>query len=283
MSTVRSIREILTGKPTLEGAGVRLRRIFGNTAEARLMDPFLLLDHFGSDNPDDYLAGFPWHPHRGIETITYMIEGKVEHGDSLGNRGVIGSGDIQWMTAGSGIIHQEMPQRYTGTMRGLQLWANLPAKNKMMPPRYRDVLGKQVPQVTLGEVKIKVIAGEIEGTKGAVGDVIIDPVYFDVIVPLHGSFSLPVKHDHTAFAYVLEGTGFFDEESKVRIDSGHLALFDEGESISVSTGDEPVRFIFVSGKPLREPIAWGGPIVMNSDEELELAFREYREGTFIKG
>ncbi|MEW6554663.1 MAG: pirin family protein [Actinomycetota bacterium] len=279
MATVRRIETVLESRYTMEGAGVRLRRVFANR-EARLMDPFLLLDHFGSANPDDYLAGFPWHPHRGIETITYMLEGEVEHGDSLGNRGTIGSGDIQWMTAGSGIIHQEMPQRYEGTLRGLQLWANLPAAQKMMSPRYRDISAAQVPEVDLGGARIKVIAGEIQGTRGAVGDIVIDPTYLDVDMPPDTSLDLPVKEDHNAFAFVLEGEGFFGGAQPVS--ANHLALFVDGDTVSVSTRSNPVRLIFVSGKPLREPIAWGGPIVMNTEEELEQAFREYREGTFIK-
>jgi redox-sensitive bicupin YhaK (pirin superfamily) len=282
MGTARQISKVLESRFTMEGAGVRLRRVFANN-EARLMDPFLLFDHFGSDDPDDYLAGFPWHPHRGIETITYMLDGVVEHGDSLGNRGTIGSGDIQWMTAGSGIIHQEMPQLYRGTMRGLQLWANLPASDKMMGPRYRDISAEQVPRVDLEGISIKVIAGEIEGTRGAVGDIVIDPTYLDVAMSPESSFELPVRPGHTAFAFVLEGAVFFDEEKSRQIEANHLALFGEGDSVSVSTLDRPARFVFVSGKPLREPIAWGGPIVMNTEEELEQAFREYRDGAFIKG
>ena len=281
MGETARIHEVLVGKPTREGAGVRLLRIFGYN-EARMMDPFLLLDHFGSDDPDDYLAGFPWHPHRGIETITYMIEGEVEHGDSLGNRGAIGSGDIQWMTAGSGIIHQEMPRRYEGTMRGFQLWANLPARDKMMHPRYRGILSGQVPEVDLDGVRIKVIAGDLGGTKGAVEDVVIDPIYFDIDVPAESSFELPVGPDRTAFAYVFEGMGSFGPGESQDVSPGQLALFGEGESISVTTGVQPVHFIFVAGKPLHEPIAWGGPIVMNTEEELELAFQEYRDGTFVK-
>jgi quercetin 2,3-dioxygenase len=281
MGNARQISKVWRSKPTMEGAGVRLRRVFGNY-EASLMDPFLLLDHFGSDDPDDYLAGFPWHPHRGIETITYMLEGEVEHGDSLGNRGTIGSGDIQWMTAGSGIIHQEMPQRYYGTMRGLQLWANLPASNKMMAPRYRDIAGSGVPEIVLANAKIKVIAGEIGGTAGTVADIVIDPTYLDVSMPPGSTLDLPVKYGHTAFAFVLEGAGSFNREGSPLLEAGHLVLFGEGDRVSVSTSDLPARFIFVSGRPLREPIAWGGPIVMNTEEELEQAFREYRDGTFVK-
>ena len=281
MSTAGRIEAVLESKYTMEGAGVRLRRVFANR-EAHLMDPFLLLDHFGSDDPDDYLAGFPWHPHRGIETITYMLEGEVEHGDSLGNRGTIASGDIQWMTAGSGIIHQEMPQRYGGTLRGLQLWANLPASDKMMSPRYRDISAQQVPEVNLDGAHIKVIAGELQGTRGAVGDIIIDPTYLDVNMPPGASLVLPVKEDHTAFAFIVEGEGFFGNEAQP-VSADHLALCVDGDTVSVATRSHPARFIFVTGKPLREPIAWGGPIVMNTEEELEQAFREYREGTFIKG
>jgi quercetin 2,3-dioxygenase len=280
MATTRRIETLLESRYTMEGAGVRLRRVFANR-EARLMDPFLLLDHFGSADPNDYLAGFPWHPHRGIETITYMLEGEVEHGDSLGNRGTIASGDIQWMTAGGGIIHQEMPQRYEGTLRGLQLWANLPAADKMMSPRYRDISADQVPEVSLEGARIKVIAGEVQGTRGAVGDIVIDPTYLDVGMPPETSLELPVKDDHTAFAFILEGEGFFGREAEA-VSANHLALCVDGDTVSVSTRSDAARFIFVSGKPLREPIAWGGPIVMNTEEELEQAFREYRDGTFIK-
>ena len=281
MNSVREISHIVEGKPTMEGAGVRLKRVFGYH-EAKLMDPFLLLDHFGSDNPDDYIAGFPWHPHRGMETVTYMISGVVEHGDSLGNKGAITSGDVQWMTAGSGIIHQEMPQPFDGTMMGFQLWVNLPAADKMMDPRYRDITADKIPQVSLDGMDIKVIAGELEGVKGPARDLVIEPLYCDITLPPRSSSQLSLQREHTVFAFVFEGEGYFDEGKTQAVPSNHLALFDKGESIHISTGDNPMRFLLVSGMPLGEPIAWRGPIVMNTQEELELAFNEYRQGTFIK-
>ncbi|MFX0188668.1 MAG: pirin family protein [Candidatus Hodarchaeota archaeon] len=268
--------------PTLEGAGVRLKRAFGNN-EVPLLDPFLLLDHFGSDNPDDYLAGFPWHPHRGIETITYMLKGKVEHGDSLGNGGVIESGDVQWMTAGSGIIHQEMPKRTDGFMIGFQLWANLPASHKMMDPRYRDVKKNQIPIVHLdNSVEVKIICGELNGTMGPVQDIVTDPEYLDVRIKPHSEFTHQTKIGHTVFAYIYEGEGFFDENRDPIKKVEQLIIFDDGDEINISTDDKDVHFLLISGKPIGEPVAWYGPIVMNTQEELRIAFEEYRRGTFIK-
>ena len=281
MSSTRDVVRTWMGKPTREGVGVNLMRIFGYY-EAEQMDPFLLLDHFGSSDPDDYIAGFPWHPHRGIETVTYMIDGEVEHGDSLGNEGMISSGDIQWMTAGSGIIHQEMPQPFSGTMRGFQLWVNLPARDKMMRPRYREVHANTVPEIEPDNLRVKVVAGQIEGTKGPVEDLAVDTSYFDISVPPRSSHRLPVNERHTVFAYVFEGEGFFEENRTAPVASGNVALFSRGESVYLSTVDTPMRFILVSGMALGEPIAWRGPIVMNTREELELAFEEYRAGTFIK-
>ena len=281
MSSTRDVVRTWMGKPTREGVGVNLMRIFGYY-EAEQMDPFLLLDHFGSSDPDDYIAGFPWHPHRGIETVTYMIDGEVEHGDSLGNEGMISSGDIQWMTAGSGIIHQEMPQPFSGTMRGFQLWVNLPARDKMMRPRYREVHANIVPEIEPDNLRVKVVAGQIEGTKGPVEDLAVDTSYFDISVPPRSSHRLPVNERHTVFAYVFEGEGFFEENRTAPVASGNVALFSRGESVYLSTVDTPMRFILVSGMALGEPIAWRGPIVMNTREELELAFEEYRAGTFIK-
>jgi redox-sensitive bicupin YhaK (pirin superfamily) len=277
----RKIVGLLEGRPTMEGAGVRLLRVFG-FSDASLTDPFLLLDHFGSANPEDYLAGFPWHPHRGIETVTYMIDGVVEHGDSLGNKGVISSGDIQWMTAGSGIIHQEMPQLFEGVMRGLQLWVNLPAADKMTSPEYRGVTAGQVPEVILDDIMFKVVAGEIGGTTGPVGDLVISTTYLDITVPPGVAYRLPVERDQTTFAYVFQGDGYFDEERGRAIHQNQLALLADGDRVFFSAGDRGMRFILVSGRPLREPVAWRGPIVMNTAEELDQAFREYREGTFIK-
>ncbi|MFW9786487.1 MAG: pirin family protein [Candidatus Thorarchaeota archaeon] len=282
MTETRSIKTILRAKPTMEGAGVRLKRVFGYH-ETELMDPFLLLDHFGSDNPDDYLKGFPWHPHRGIETITYMVQGKVKHEDSLGNAGAIESGDVQWMTAGSGIIHQEMPQRSEGAMMGFQLWANLPKSNKMMHPRYQDIKDSEIPVIeTESGAKVRIICGKLHGTCGPVSEIVTDPEYMDVIVPAGKEFVHSVKKGHTVFAYVFEGEGYFDENKENLIESEHLILFEDGDQVVAKASDKQLRFLLVSGMPIGEPIAWYGPIVMNNREELEVAFREYREGTFIK-
>jgi redox-sensitive bicupin YhaK (pirin superfamily) len=279
---IRKIKLTLKSRPTLEGAGVRLKRAFGYN-EVPLFDPFLLLDHFGSDNPNDYLAGFPWHPHRGIETITYMIRGVVAHGDSMGNEGVINSGDCQWMTAGCGIIHQEMPQRTEGYMMGFQLWANLPASHKMMDPRYRDVKEEQIPVVHLNDKTIvKVISGRVRETTGPVKDIVTDPEYLDVHIENNGVFKHKVKNGHTVFAYVFEGEGYFDDNREQLKQVGDLILFEDGDEVVISTLSSHVRFLLVSGKPIGEPVAWRGPIVMNTQEELITAFREYQNGTFIK-
>jgi hypothetical protein len=260
-----------------------------------------MLDDFRSDDPAEYLPGFPWHPHRGIETITYVLQGDVEHGDSMGNKGDIRSGDVQWMTAGSGIIHQEMPKGDpSGRMEGFQLWANLPASQKMMAPRYRDVRREQIPEVSLeGGVKAKIICGEVEGVRGPVGDIVIDPQYLDVTVPANASFTHSIKRGHTVLAYVIEGKGYFDEERdpfahevvgrsyfdlerECICGAEALILYEDGDRVSISAKDEPLRFLLVSGKPIGEPVAWYGPIVMNTQEELRVAFDEYRSGTFIK-
>jgi len=282
MTKTRAIKTIFKSQPTIEGAGVRLKRVFGYR-ETKLMDPFLLLDHFGSDDPDDYMKGFPWHPHRGIETITYMIEGEVKHEDSLGNSGSIQTGDVQWMTAGSGIIHQEMPREREGQMMGFQLWANLPMSNKMMLPRYQDINAKDIPEITTATgAKVRIICGKLDGTCGPVSKIVTDPEYMDVIVPPGKTFTHSVKDEHTVFVYVFEGSGYFDDSKDRLIESEHLVLFDEGNQINVQAGDNQLRFLLISGMPIREPIAWYGPIVMNTREELELAFQEYRDGTFIK-
>jgi redox-sensitive bicupin YhaK (pirin superfamily) len=280
--TIRKAKRVSRSNPTIEGAGVRLKRVFGYY-DVPYLDPFLLLDHFGSENPDDYLAGFPWHPHRGIETITYMLHGEVEHGDSLGNGGVIGSCDSQWMTAGSGIIHQEMPKRTEGLMRGFQLWANLPASQKMMEPRYRDVKKDDIPTVSPDKgVSLNIICGEIEGTSGPVKDIVTDPEYFDVRMTASTEFVHSVYADHNVFAFVYEGEAFFGPSGETRAGAEHLVLFDEGDEVYIKTGKDDARFLLVSGKPIGEPVAWRGPIVMNTDEELRVAFSEYRNGTFIK-
>lgn len=282
METDRKISRIIHGQPTSDGAGVRLTRIFG-FYEQGLLDPFLLLDFFGSDNPDDYIAGFPWHPHRGMETVTYIMDGKVEHSDSMGNSGVIGKGDIQWMTAGSGIIHQEMPQNLGGRMGGFQLWVNLPAKEKMIAPRYQDIPASKVPLVTLPNgVKVRILAGTFNGTRGPVENIIADPEYLDVEMPENSEFVVPVKSDYTAFAYLYEGSAQFDESRKDPLRTGQGALFGKGPQVRAKTGDSGARFILISGNPIGEPIAWRGPIVMNTEAELQVAFREFKENTFIK-
>jgi quercetin 2,3-dioxygenase len=287
----RSIKRISTSKPTMEGAGVHLKRAFGYY-EVPLFDPFLLMDDFRNTEPGKYLKGFPWHPHRGIETITYMLEGFAEHGDSMGNKGTIGPGDIQWMTAGSGIIHQEMPKPGPdGRMFGFQLWANLPASHKMMKPRYQDVKASTIPEVVLDNgIKILVICGEIDGEHGPVQDIIIDPEYLDITVPADVEYIHPTKRGYTVFIYVIDGkgvTGGGMEAGRhggmeVGIENETLVLYDDGDQVKIKADGGPVRFLLVSGKPLHEPIAWGGPIVMNTDEELDQAFREFRSGTFIR-
>jgi len=281
MMSSRNVIEVFDSRPTMEGAGVRLKRVFGNLEVPRF-DPFLLLDDFGSDNPDDYLAGFPWHPHRGIETVTYMLEGEIEHADSLGNRGVISSGDVQWMTAGGGIIHQEMPHRIEGRMRGFQLWVNLPAASKMMDPHYRDMPAATIPEVTLGEgVHIKVIAGEVGGVKGPVTDVIVAPEYLDITLDPGASIGRPTPAGHTVFAYVVDGAGRVGPEGERELTDGQVALFGDGESVLASAGETGIRILLISGQPIGEPVAWRGPIVMNTQQELMTAFRQYEEGTFI--
>ncbi|MFX1573564.1 MAG: pirin family protein [Promethearchaeota archaeon] len=284
MNEVRKIKLHLKSRPTFEGAGVRLKRAFGYADES--LDPFLLLDDFHSDNPNDYIAGFPWHPHRGIETITYILHGKVEHGDSLGNGGVIQQGDIQWMTAGSGIIHQEMPKsdKQDTLLWGFQLWANLPSSHKMMNPRYRDIKKEQIPEVKLNNntVKVKIISGEINSIKGPVQDIITDPEYLDIEIAPQSEFRHKIRRGHNVFAYVIEGEGFFDQSYAKLISKENLVIFDDGDEVLISTNDKSVRFLLISGRPIREPVAWRGPIVMNTEEELSLAFREYQNGTFIK-
>ncbi len=300
MGQARKIGKILRAAPTLEGAGVHLKRVFGYHHVPQF-DPFLLLDDFHSDNPAHYIGGFPWHPHRGIETITYLFEGSVEHGDSLGNRGVIRSGDVQWMTAGSGIVHQEMPKgREDGLMWGVQLWANLPASQKMTAPRYRDVVSGQIPEVALGGgAAAKVICGETGGVRGPVAEIAIDPLYLDVRVPARTNLRFPVKPGHTVIAYVVEGRAYFEQERDAYSyeveGAGYFdfkrdcltgpesaILYQDGDHLAVTTVSDPVRFLLISGQPLREPVAWGGPIVMNTRAELRDAFEEYEKGTFLK-
>jgi redox-sensitive bicupin YhaK (pirin superfamily) len=275
----RTARKIITATPVSEGAGVRLNRVFG-FGDTELFDPFLLMDDFRSDTPADYLKGFPWHPHRGIETITYVLKGDVEHGDSLGNSGTISSGDVQWMTAGSGIVHQEMPKGDDqGAMHGFQLWANLPAEKKMTPPRYRDITADQIPEVDTGEARIKVIAGSYKETRGPVTDIFIDPVYLDVTLNGKARFHHPTPAAHTVMLYTIAGSG---AAAATPVRNREMILFDSGDEIAVEAGPAGLRFLLLSGKPLREPVAWRGPIVMNTEEELQTAFREYQQGTFIK-
>ena len=300
MTESRKIRKVLKSKPTIEGAGVHLKRVFGYS-QVPLFDPFLMLDDFRSDNPGYYIKGFPWHPHRGIETITYVLKGDVEHGDSMGNKGVISSGDVQWMTAGSGIIHQEMPKGDSkGRMFGFQLWANLPKSRKMMDPRYRDVKSKQIPELVLANgTKIRIICGRVKDEEGPVRDIVIDPEYIDVTVPAGSEFIHPTKRGHTVFAYVIEGKGYFCQEKNPFsyevettnyfdmqrdpfVRNENLVLFDEGDQLMVTTEKEAVRFLLISGRPIGEPVAWYGPIVMNTQEELRQAFEELRQGTFLR-
>jgi quercetin 2,3-dioxygenase len=283
MGAVRRIEKIIRGKPTIEGAGVHLKRAFGNN-EVPLFDPFLMLDDFHSENPADYLKGFPWHPHRGIETITYVLHGEVDHGDSMGNKGIIHSGDVQWMTAGSGIIHQEMPKgQKSGLMWGFQLWANLPSRYKMMAPRYRDVKNSQIPQILTGDgASVKIICGQVDDTRGPVQDIVIAPEYLDITVPPKSQFRHTTSRGRTVLAYVIEGTGHFDANRENLLSPEHLVAFADGNEILVSTQEKSVRFLLISGKPIKEPVAWYGPIVMNTQEELRIAFEEYQNGTFLK-
>lgn len=280
----RQIAQVFQGIPTIEGAGVHLKRVFGYH-EVPQCDPFLLLDDFHSDNPDHYLPGFPWHPHRGIETVTYVLHGNVRHGDSIGNRGVIQGGDIQWMTAGSGIIHQEMPEQANDNLLwGFQLWVNLPAAHKMMPPRYQDISGADVPTVTLDSgVVITVLCGTVAGVTGPVQNIIADPEYLDITVPAGVTFTHPVHDGYTVCVYVIQGAGYCDESRTRLIHPEHMVLFERhGENVVVTAAAEPVRFLLIAGKPIGEPVAWHGPIVMNTQAELEVAFAEYRNGTFLK-
>ncbi len=298
--SIRPIKRIIKAKPTLEGAGVHLRRAFG-FGKTEEFDPFLLLDDFRNDRPEDYLAGFPWHPHRGIETITYVLAGKVDHGDSLGNEGVIAAGDVQWMTAGSGIIHQEMPKGdERGRMHGFQLWANLPSALKMTPPRYQEVQAQEIPVVTDDDgTAVRVICGSVWGATGPVDGIAAEPQYVDVTIPPRRRKTLPVETTRHAFAYVFEGSGKFcnasdplavptegvgwaDTSLSEEADDRSLVLFDRGDEVTVEAGEQGMRFLLVSGKPIEEPVAWYGPIVMNTQAELRQAFAEFNAGTFLK-
>jgi len=298
--SIRPVKRLIKSKPTLEGAGVHLRRAFGfgNTKD---FDPFLLLDDFRNDVPEDYLAGFPWHPHRGIETITYVLAGTVAHGDSMGNNGVIGAGDVQWMTAGSGIIHQEMPKGdHVGRMHGFQLWGNLPSSLKMTAPRYQEVKSAEIPEISDDDgTHVRVVCGSFWGKTGPVQGVAADPIYLDVSVSPGKRKTLPVETVRHAFAYVFASSGKFcnasgplavpteaikwlDTNPPVEADNRSLILFDRGDEVTVQAGDDGIRFLLVSGKPLEEPVAWYGPIVMNTQEQLRQAFTELEEGRFLR-
>ena len=299
--SIRPVKEIIQAQPTMEGAGVKLHRAFG-FGKTDEFDPFLLFDDFRNERPADYLAGFPWHPHRGIETITYVLAGTVSHGDSLGNTGALGAGDVQWMTAGRGIMHQEMPQGDAhGRMHGFQLWANLPSQLKMTAPRYQDVVSGDIPEITDDDgTTVRVICGEFWGKRGPVDGIAADPRYLDVFVPAGRRKTLKVALGHHAFAYVFDGAGSFRDASKpfgvltergsgpeevlVREETGNrsLVLFDQGDEVTVQAGEEGIRFLLVSGQPIEEPVAWYGPIVMNTREELRQALKELNDGTFIR-
>jgi redox-sensitive bicupin YhaK (pirin superfamily) len=299
--SIRPVKRISQSTPTIEGAGVKLRRAFG-FGDPSEFDPFLMMDDFRGDKPSDYLAGFPWHPHRGIETITYVLAGTVDHGDSLGNRGALGAGDVQWMTAGSGILHQEMPKGDAkGRMHGFQLWANLPSSLKMTSPRYQDVPAQAIPEVVDDDgTSVRVICGDFWGRTGPVDGIAAEPRYLDVSVPPNKRKTLPVETYRQAFAYIFEGSGSFagasepfgvlhekeidGEELLVRSQVGNrsLVVFDSGDEVSVQAGDQGIRFLLVSGRPIKEPVAWHGPIVMNTQDEIRRAVAELGNGTFIK-
>ena len=281
----RTVENILSPTGVLEGAGVRLKRSFP-TGRLNYLDPFLLLDHFGSENPDDYIAGFPMHPHRGIETVTYILKGAVAHKDSIGNEGTISTGDVQWMTSGRGILHEEMPQVRPGGMDGFQLWVNLPANQKMTRPRYQEVSGNRIPQFQDKEgAVIKVISGKVGPVTGPVTEIAVEPTYLDVTVPPKSTFRQPIPKGHNSFAYVFEGRGNFGGFNKtegVKIEAPSLALLSDGDLLNVFTENDSVRFLLVSGKPLNEPVARYGPFVMNTKQEIEQALEDLRRGTFVQ-
>jgi hypothetical protein len=280
MNQVRQIQQVIEPQVVMEGAGVRLRRsIAGRTLD--YLDPFLLFDHFGSDNPADYLPGFPMHPHRGIETVTYMLAGKVTHRDSLGNAGTIGAGDVQWMTSGRGIMHEEMPQPVSGKMAGFQLWVNLPAKLKMTRPRYQEYLAASIPEARLPDgVGIRVVAGEADGVHGPVTEIAAEPTYLDIRLPAGVTYAHPAPRGHTAFAYLFEGAAVFGDGDRP-LASLKLIVFGDGEAVQARAGDEGARFLLISGKPLGEPIARHGPFVMNTRQEIMQALADLQNGTFV--
>lgn len=280
MAQLRTVRKIVTGQNTVDGAGVHLIRVFGHH-EVQDFDPFLMLDAFDSTYPDDYIKGFPWHPHRGIETLTYLIQGSIEHGDSLGNKGIITDGDCQWMTAGSGIIHQEMP-RASDRLLGAQLWLNLPSKDKMTAPKYGDIRRADIPLILENGSRIRIIAGEYKGNRGAFEGEFVKAVYLDAEIAPGMEWSWQNDPKETLFIYILQGEGNFDPKNIEMIAEKHAVLFSEGDQLQVRAGDRGMRFLLLAAKPLGEPIAWGGPIVMNTKAELDLAFRELDNHTFIK-
>ena len=298
--SIRPVKRVVQAQPTLEGAGVKLRRAFG-FGDTRETDPFLLFDDFRNERPADYIAGFPWHPHRGIETITYVLSGTVMHGDSLGNQGTLGAGDVQWMTAGSGILHQEMPQGDpSGRMHGFQLWANLPSTLKMTRPRYQDVAAREIPEITDDDgTRVRIVCGSFWGKRGPVEGIAADPSYLDIWVPPGQRRTLPVETTRTAFAYIFEGDGTFRDASpstgvltekdsaddtivRERTGNRSLVMFDQGDEITVQAGEQGIRFLLVTGKPIEEPVAWYGPIVMNTNQQLREAMADLRAGTFIR-
>ncbi|MFA5331272.1 MAG: pirin family protein [Methanoregula sp.] len=282
MSRPRAVIRTGFSRGTLEGAGVRLHRAFGYN-DIPDFDPFLMLDDFRADDPADYLAGFPWHPHRGIETVTYMLEGTVEHGDSMGHTGNVDAGCVQWMTSGSGIIHQEMPKPVNGRMGGFQLWVNLPRKDKMTDPRYQEIPAADIPTARMpGGASVKVICGSIGGVSGPVSDLMAEPGYFDVTLEATGQVSLPVRPGHRAAAYVIGGTGAFDKDHGNLVNRTLVRFGDPGDAVDAVAGNDGMRFLFITGRPLGEPVAWGGPIVMNNQEELRQAFVELENNTFIR-
>ncbi len=279
----RKIAKIFAPETTSDGAGVTLKRSIGSRSLSGL-DPFLLFDHFGSSNPDEYIAGFPMHPHRGIETVTYMLNGSIKHRDSSGNEGVISEGDVQWMTAGSGIMHEEMPQMREGKMGGFQLWVNLPAKNKMMKPRYQEFKREEIPLVALenGTV-VRVVAGNVFGTKGVVSDIEADPTYIDVTIPANESYEQVIPSGHAVFAYIFEGSGNFSPRNDGNLINGlNLVVFEDGEIVKINAGADGVRFLLISGAPINEPVARYGPFVMNTREEIQEALKDLQQGTFVK-
>jgi len=282
MKQVRAVERVLRAYATVEGAGVRLHRAFGYY-EVPQFDPFLMLDDFRSHKPEEYLAGFPRHPHRGIETVTYMLEGTVDHEDSMGNAGSISAGDVQWMTAGSGIIHQEMPKPVKRRMGGFQLWVNLPRDKKMMDPRYQEIQSNAIPVLSpRKDINIRVIAGRVNGIDGPVREIMADPEFLDISLGPDTFFTHPVQPGYTAFAYVIGGEGTFDTEEGHHMVNQDLVLFGDGSSVWVRSFGSGMRFLFLSGKPIREPVAWRGPIVMNTREELRIAYKEFADGTFIR-